>query len=366
MTTRASSSHGEQQKQRNEQQRAQQTNAQEKIQVDAEQLSSDNIVVEIDSMESFQIQLQRSANMAVIIDCYADWCQPCKVLTPLLEKVVRQFGGQARLFKLNVDNVPDVAAQFQIEVLPTLFGIVRGNQVVAQTTGVRDENFLKDWVGKIVEVQYQGLTPEQRQKMQAAQQQAAQGYQASGTPEQQLDMARQYIQHGQHDIASQIFSSLINNENAKDVHPKAYAGLIMCLLGTGQIELAEQTVKQLQDAYPVPARVDPEVRQSIALFDITKQYNSLEGATNVEVDQKLHEKLAQDPNDHDARYKLAISLFSNGNTKKAIDELLTIIRKNKTWNEGAAKKLLLTMFDCLGPNDKIAQEGRKRLANLMF
>jgi putative thioredoxin len=279
--------------------------------------------------------LDASMEVPVIVDFWAPWCGPCKQLTPLLEKAVTDAKGKVRLVKVNIDENPEIAQQLRIQSIPTVYAF-RNGQPVDGFMGAIPESQVKQFI--------QGLTAGG-----APGPAEAEGPDIEGA----LSMAAQAL--ASHDVstAAQIFGEILQEEPG---HPKAVAGLARCYLESGNLERAKQTL----------GLVRPDGQSDEAIRAVEAELALKEKAANAGDVGPLKARIAADPADLEARLQLATVLDAKGDRDGAIDELLEIIKRDRKWNEEAAKKQLLTLFEAMGPMDARTIQARRRLSSILF
>lgn len=310
-----------------------------------------DLMVEIDQSNLRSMVLE--APIPVILDCYADWCQPCKQLTPLLESVVRSSGGRVRLAKLNVDTQPELSQQLQVRSLPTVFGLVNG-KVVDSFMGMVSETQLKTFLKKLLEAG--GVDGEDEEEPDA------------------LAHANTLLEAGDIAGAAAVFKAEYA-ELTKGASPSkdkgvlrkqvlCLVGLARCALASEEIEDVKELLKLIKTKYSVEIASESDVASAVASLELSTSDAMLnEGAGGM---AEMEMILVEDPNDHSTRYKLAQHLFQQGLCEEAIDHALEIVKRDISWDDAAGRQLLLKFFDSLGPDNEIAQRGRRRLTNFMF
>jgi putative thioredoxin len=277
--------------------------------------------------------LDASVETPVIVDFWAPWCGPCKQLTPLLERAVTDAKGKVRLVKVNIDENPEIAQQLRIQSIPTVYAFKNG-QPVDGFMGAIPESQIKTFI--------QGLIAG-----------AAGGEPEGPDIDGALSLAAQAL--AAHDLpsAAHIFGEILQEEPG---HPKAVAGLARCYLQSGDIDRAKKTL----------GLVRPDGRSDEAIRAVEAELALKERAANAGDVEPLKTRIAADPADLEARLQLATVLDAKGARDEAIDELLEIIRRDRKWNEEAAKKQLLTLFEAMGPMDARTIQARRRLSSLLF
>ena len=271
--------------------------------------------------------IDASRQVPVLVDFWAPWCGPCRQLTPLLEKAVRAAKGAVKLVKLNIDEHPQIPGQMGVQSIPAVFAFQDGRPV---------DGFI-------------GALPEARVKAFIARLIGDESADAAAD----METAEGALAAGDANTAAQLFAEALQNdaENAR-----AAAGLAKCYIKTGDLVRAEQTL-----AIVPPAKADSApVVSARASLDLARRAAS---AGDVET---LRAKIEADPNDAQSRFDLALALNARGDRQGALDELLTIIRKNRAFNDDAARKQLLQLFDAWGASDPATILGRQRLSSLLF
>ncbi|MGZ8369919.1 MAG: thioredoxin [Caulobacteraceae bacterium] len=270
--------------------------------------------------------IEASRAVPVIVDFWATWCGPCRQLTPALEKVVLEAKGAVRLVKIDVDKNPGIAGQLRVQSIPTVFAFVDG-QPVDGFQGALPESELKAFIGRLTS------DPDV-----AALEEALKG-------------GAESLKLGDLGGAAQSFAVAlqIDPQNAR-----ALGGLARAYLNGGDLERAQELVEMAG-----PDAKDPEldgVRTALALAAAAPEGNHAE----------FEAKLAANPDDHEARLALAQALAAQGRLQDATDHLLTLVQKDRDWNDGAARAELLRVFEAAGPTSEVARNGRRRLSSILF
>lgn len=276
--------------------------------------------------------IDASMQQPVLVDFWADWCGPCKQLTPALEKVVKEARGAVKLVKIDVDQNQELAQQLRIQSLPTVYAFYQG-QPIDGFQGVLPESQLNEFLKRVTD---------------------AAGVSAGGpTTQELLDQAEQQRKDGQAEEAMQTYISILEQESE---NAAAFAGLLRCRIDMGDLEEVEQALNELTE----PLRSSSEIQAVHSALDLARQAAESGDAS------ELESRLAADPEDHQARFELAQAHFAQGRKEEAAEALLEIIRRKRDWNEDAARQQLLKYFEAWGPTDPVTQEARRQLSSLIF
>ena len=272
--------------------------------------------------------LEASRSVPVLVDFWAAWCGPCKQLTPILEKVVRSYNGKVRLVKLNVDEHPAIAGQLRVQSLPTVYAF-RDGRPLDGFMGAQPESAVKAFIDRLL------------------------GEESEADVAAVLETAEQAMEAGDLQQAAEIYAAVLQ-EDRQNV--AALAGLAKCYLKSGDTARAEQTI----------ALVPPDKKETSAVASVVAALALAKKAGDSGNTAELQAKVAANPADHQARLDLALALAANEDKAGAVEHLLELFRRARSWNEEAARKQLIQLFDAWGPKDPNTVEGRRRLSSLMF
>ena len=275
--------------------------------------------------------IEESRHQPVMIDFWAPWCGPCRQLTPLLEKAVRNAKGRVKLVKMNIDEHPQIPGQMGIQSIPAVIAFVNG-QPADGFMGAVPESQINAFIEKITK-----------------------GVPASGEPNiaEILAEAEAVLAEGDAAQAAQIYAEVLAHDSTNIA---ALAGLAKCYITSGAVEQAKQTLAMV----PESKRNDAAVKAVQATIDLAEQAQSVGPIT------ELEQKVAANPLDHQARFDLATALNAMGKRVEATEQLLAIVKRDRKWNDDGARKQLIQFFEAWGGADEATVEGRKRLSTVLF
>ena len=285
-------------------------------------------IVDVTDATFMKEVIEESQTRPVVIDLWAPWCGPCRQLTPSLEKAVADKKGAVRLAKVNIDENPGIAQQFRVQSIPAVFVVDQG----------------KAFQG------FQGALPESQVKAFIDELAGPAGPAGPSDIDSLLAFAAEALAAGDMGGAAQAYGQALQLEPE---NLKAIAGLARCYLNGGDVERAREVAAMA----PADAK-DPELAAVRAALLLAEQ---AQGET-----WPLTARLAADADDHEARLELAKLLAGRGDLQGAVDHLLTIVERDRAWNDEAARKQLLIVLEAAGPGSDVARNGRRRLSSLLF
>jgi putative thioredoxin len=294
----------------------------------AQQAAGGDIIKDVTIATFAKDVLEASRRVPVLVDFWAGWCEPCKVLTPILEKVVRSYGGKVRLAKVNIDQNQTLANQLRIQSIPTVYAF-RDGRPLDGFQGAQPESMVKAFIDRLL------------------------GEEAAMDVAAAIVAADQALEAGDLQGAAEVYAAVLQ-EDPQNV--AALAGLARCYLKSGDTARAEQTLGLVP---PDKGEVSPvaSARAALELAKVAGKAGDL---------GKLKAKVEAEPANHQARIDYAIALAAGGNKAEAAAQLLETFRRDRKWNEEAARKQLVKLFDAWGPKDPATLEGRRKLSSMLF
>lgn len=272
--------------------------------------------------------LDASRETPVLVDFWAPWCGPCRQLTPVLEKAVRAAKGKVRLVKMNIDDHPQIAGQLGIQSIPAVIAFKNG-QPLDGFMGALPESQVMAFIERVA------------------------GPVGPSESDRAMEAAAGLLAANDYPGAASFYTAAlqIDPDNLA-----ALAGLVRCYIGLGELTQARGLLTGLDAAQ----ERDPAISGARAALEAAAQAESLGQPAD------FARRLERDPNDHGTRFDLALALNARGDRTGAADQLLEIVRRDRTWNEEAARKQLVQFFEAWGPKDPAAVKGRQRLSSLLF
>lgn len=278
--------------------------------------------------------IEASRTALVLVDFWANWCGPCKQLGPVLEKVVKSYGGKVRLVKLDTDAHPSIAAQLRVQSLPTVYAF-RDGRPLDGFVGVQPESMLRQFIDRMIGDDA-GLAAD-----------------AGPSLDDILASASEAFDAGDLQGAAEAYAAVLQEDQA---NVEALAGVARCYLTSGDTERAQHML----------SLVPPDKETTPAVEAVKAALELMAKAADPSQTATLEDRIVKNPDDHHARYDLAIALAASGHKGESLEHLLAIVRRDRNWNDQAARKQLVQLFEVWGPKDEFTVDGRKRLASILF
>jgi putative thioredoxin len=290
--------------------------------------AADGLVKDTTTQAFIKDVIEESKRQPVLVDFWAPWCGPCKQLTPVLEKSVRAAKGKVKLVKMNIDEHPAIPGQMGIQSIPAVIAFVNG-QPADGFMGALPESQVVAFLERLTKDRIGG---EAKDLLKAADAALA---------------ARDFAG------AANLYAQLLAEDNT---NVQALAGLARCYVETGALEQARQTLAMV----PELKRGEAAVAAAQAALQLAEQVKTVGPLA------ELEQKVAANPLDHQARFDLALALNAKGRRLDALEQLISIVRRDRKWNDDGARKQLVQFFDAWGPADEATIEGRRRLSSILF
>jgi putative thioredoxin len=293
---------------------------------DNENTASGDLIKDTTTQTFVADVIEASKQTPVMVDFWAPWCSPCKQLTPRLEQAVKNAGGKIKLVKMNIDEYPEIAGQLGIQSIPAVFAFKDGRPVDGFMGAVGDGE-LRQFIDRIAG--------------------------AGGGIEEALEAAETALAQENVNEAANLFAQVLQSDQE---NVSALSGLAKCYIKSGDLDRAEQMLGTV----PIAKQMDSAVTSAKAMLDLARK--SEEAADTSELEQKV----ADNPSDMQARFDLALALQAKGKREAAMDQLLEIVKRDREWNDGAARQQLVEFFDAWGASDPLTVKGRQRLSTILF
>ena len=274
--------------------------------------------------------IEASKTSPIVVDFWAPWCGPCKTLGPALEAEVKATNGKIKMVKIDIDQNQNLASQMRIQSIPAVFAFVDG-QPIDGFMGAKAPSELKSFIDKILEKVIDD----------------------DGDLSEAIAVANEMLNAEEFNDAAETFEAILGEDPESAL---AFVGLFNARMGAKKINDAKKMLEEIPDTLKNKA----EILTLQAQIDLS---NQAEGVGEV---NDLRLTLTNDENNHQARFDLALALFTKGEANEAIQELLTIFRANQEWNDDAARHQLFKFFDILGSENPITLSGRRQLASMIF
>jgi putative thioredoxin len=274
--------------------------------------------------------IEASKTSPIVVDFWAPWCGPCKTLGPALEAEVKATNGKIKMVKIDIDQNQNLASQMRIQSIPAVFAFVDG-QPIDGFMGAKAPSELKSFIDKLLEK----VTDD------------------GGDLSEAIAVANEMLNAKEFNDAAETFEAILGEDPENAL---AFVGLFNARMGAKKINDAKTMLEEIPDALKNKA----EILALQAQIDLS---NQAEGVGEI---NDLRSTLTNDENNHQARFDLALALFTSGETNEAIQELLTIFKVDQEWNDDAARQQLFKIFDILGSENPITLSGRRQLASMLF
>ncbi len=291
----------------------------------------DDLIKDVSEADFMAEVIEASQTTPVIVDFWAPWCGPCKTLTPTLEAAVTKAKGAVKLAKVNVDENQMIAGQLRVQSIPTVYAF---------------------WQGQPVDG-FQGAVPQSELDAFIDRAAALAGGDASGGLDDALDAADEMLEAGAASDAAQTYAAILQEDGSS---ARGYAGLVRSYIALDDLDQAEAIL----NGAPAEISETTELEAAHAALSLARQ------AADAGPLGELTAAVEANPDDHQARFDLAQALHAAGQTEEAVAQLLDLFRRDRDWNDGAAKTQLFTIFDALKPNDPIVLNGRRKLSSMIF
>ena len=291
----------------------------------------ENIIVDSDTASFSNDVIEASKTGPVLVDFWADWCAPCKQLTPILEELVKSYKGLIKLVKIDTEKNQELSQQLQIQSLPTVYAFYEG-QPIDGFSGAMPENEVKKFINKVIDASG-GNKIEELQKA--------------------IEDAEVLFNEEDFESALNAFSNLLTAEanNAKII-----AGYGKCLLKLDR----NVEVKELLEGLEEDMLNDKNIISLIALSKLEKN-NKTAGTP-----EEYIEEVNINPNNHELRFKLAEAYLASNLKQQGIEQLLIIVKKDRKWEDDKARKKIIELLDAFGEDDPITSETRLKLSSIIF
>ncbi|MDF3415342.1 co-chaperone YbbN [Sulfitobacter sp. M57] len=295
-------------------------------------VTDDDLIKDGDEASFMSDVVDASQHTPIIVDFWAPWCGPCRTLGPQLEEAVKAAKGAVKMVKVNADEAQMIMGQLQIQSLPTVYAFFKG-QPIDGFQGAVPPSEIKDFIDRVIK--------------------ASGGEVADDGLDAAIEAAEEMLAEGAAEDAFQTFAAVLGEDPN---NAKAFGGQVRALIALGDLDQAEA----LLNGAPIEISKAPELEAAHAQLQLARQ------AADAGPVAELTAAVEAAPDDLQARFDLAQALFANGDAQGAVDHLLDLFKRDREWNDGAAKTQLFTIFDALKPDDAVVLNGRRKLSSLIF
>ena len=295
-------------------------------------MNKNSVIIEVITENFMSDVIEQSKETPVIVDFWAPWCEPCKQLTPIIEKIIKEKNGKVILAKMNIDESPEVAQQLKIQSIPAVMAFNDG-QPIDGFIGVQSEKSIIEFVNKISSLKN------------------------SSTIDENILAGKKYMDENDIETAALVFSEILKIE-PDNISAKSL--LARCLIKSDQLDDAEKII----DSLPVDAENNQDYISARSELEIFK--NAKNNPISDKEEEELRNNIYKEPENYQLKLDLSKILIAKGENEEAINQLLEIIEVNPKWNDGEARKQLIEIFNILGNENILVTEGRKKLSSMLF
>ena len=295
-------------------------------------MNKNSVIIEVITENFMTDVIEQSKETPVIVDFWAPWCEPCKQLTPIIEKIIKEKNGKVILAKMNIDESPEVAQQLKIQSIPAVMAFNDG-QPIDGFIGVQSEKSIIEFVDKISSLKN------------------------SSTIDENILAGKKYMDENDIETAALVFSEILKIE-PDNISAKSL--LARCLIKSDQLDDAEKII----DSLPVDAENNQDYISARSELEIFK--NAKNNPISDKEEEELRNNIYKEPENYQLKLDLSKVLIAKGENEEAINQLLEIIEVNPKWNDGEARKQLIEIFNILGNENILVTEGRKKLSSMLF
>tara|TARA_B000000437_G_scaffold70862_1_gene51526 strand:+ start:160 stop:1092 length:933 start_codon:yes stop_codon:yes gene_type:complete len=295
-------------------------------------MNKNSVIIEVITENFMTDVIEQSKETPVIVDFWAPWCEPCKQLTPIIEKIIKEKNGKVILAKMNIDESPEVAQQLKIQSIPAVMAFNDG-QPIDGFIGVQSEKSIIEFVNKISSLKN------------------------SSTIDENILAGKKYMDENDIETAALVFSEILKIE-PDNISAKSL--LARCLIKNDQLDDAEKII----DSLPVDAENNQDYISARSELEIFK--NAKNNPISDKEEEELRNNIYKEPENYQLKLDLSKILIAKGENEEAINQLLEIIEVNPKWNDGEARKQLIEIFNILGNENILVTEGRKKLSSMLF